>query len=607
MLTSSAPSSVAGEQAAVQFGGGYAGLDARRQSLIDNWVGRFNEVTGQKVEPGPFYDTFVSLSAKTTFEAATHALMTTPLTDSSGTRLGDALELVERVDSVAGEVEGASGDRQFRMYVVLEEGALDTLGRVNEFKRAADNTVFHKGFPINFRAQGGPPSIQISIAREDRRADIDVDYRSSSFPAGMFNGHLTSSNSDVRAGNNYDRHNERWVGFQNWWRGFFGIRLQRGDPVEATGDTTMALLNTPRAGRRTIDVMVHDFLTAWLLEGDVVAAMGYVSQRSSACLAQEGDDPSALDRGMAPFRLMARLKAAHEALGKRESLDGLVVGVRLARPGLKVVTQPHHAQFVIYAVPDDIAAAFDCESRLTLGDRRTVRRAYGNYFGATFYIDGRQDHSLALLWARDNGYWKIVSWRADVDEADRPALDAAPDVTIVRTAADASLVGAARDFLESWLVRKNYDRAFGYLSPRSYTCYDLFRSPDQPAASSLEDASRRIRAAMERAGAQVGRASRLDALLLPAEPVHPAVRLMDHPYSRTFTLVSYPNLMAEWADCAARAKEESFPGNIPPEYGGAFGLNIRFQTRSGEGAVLRSLWLRENDAWRVTAYQIELP
>jgi hypothetical protein len=82
---------------------------------------------------------------------------------------------------------------------------------------------------------------------------------------------------------------------------------------------------------------------------------------------------------------------------------------------------------------------------------------------------------------------------------------------------------------------------------------------------------------------------------------------MDHSYSRTFTLISYPNLMAEWADCAARAKEESFPGNIPPEYGGAFGLNMRFQTRSGEGAVLRSLWLRENDAWRITAYQIELP
>ena len=44
-------------------------------------------------------------------------------------------------------------------------------------------------------------------------------------------------------------------------------------------------------------------------------------------------------------------------------------------PALKVVQQPHHAQFVIYSVPDDIAASFDCESRLTIGAPKTARRA----------------------------------------------------------------------------------------------------------------------------------------------------------------------------------------------------------------------------------------
>ena len=33
--------------------------------------------------------------------------------------------------------------------------------------------------------------------------------------------------------------------------------------------------------------MVPDFLQAWLVEGNVVAAMGYVSERSYACLAQD--------------------------------------------------------------------------------------------------------------------------------------------------------------------------------------------------------------------------------------------------------------------------------------------------------------------------------
>ena len=43
-----------------------------------------------------------------------------------------------------------------------------------------DNTVYHNGYPISYRARGGTPSIQISIAT-DNRADIDVDYRSPSF------------------------------------------------------------------------------------------------------------------------------------------------------------------------------------------------------------------------------------------------------------------------------------------------------------------------------------------------------------------------------------------------------------------------------------------
>ena len=42
-----------------------------------------------------------------------------------------------------------------------------------------------------------------------------------------------------------------------------------------------------RAGKKNVNEMVPDFLQAWLVEGNVVAAMGYVSERSYACLAQD--------------------------------------------------------------------------------------------------------------------------------------------------------------------------------------------------------------------------------------------------------------------------------------------------------------------------------
>ena len=408
------------------------------------------------MNPALIYDDVLSVSAKTTFEAVTHALMRIGLTDTSGVSLGDALALVERVESVRGEVIGERGDRQFRMYVRLTAGARDALARSQQFKRGRDNTVYHKGYPTSYREQGGDPSAQISIAPDGRRADIDVDYRASSFPVALFNGHLTSANSDVRAGNNYDRHINRWAGFQKWWGGFFGVHQDRPPALDAT-PRPVAIPTTPRIGKKNIDAMVQDFLTAWLVEGDVVASMGYFSERAFVCLARDSDNPADFDRGLAPFQLMVNLKSAHDALGPRASLDKVVVGMPLTMPALRAFRQPHEAQFVIYSVPDDVAATFDCEGQLTLGDPKPVKRAYGKYFGATFTVGDRRADPVALLWAKEQGYWKIVSWKVGADDARTPAPEPVPDAPVARISADPTLVQAARGFLDSWLVKKNYD------------------------------------------------------------------------------------------------------------------------------------------------------
>jgi hypothetical protein len=143
----SAQQSTGARQSAPQLGGSYASLDARRQRLINDWVMRFNAVTKRKMQPDFFYDTYVKLSTKTTFDAITYALERTTLTDSSGQRIGDALDLIERIESTHGEIAGASGDRQFRMYVMLTENAIDTLGRSKEFKRAPTTASITRVIP----------------------------------------------------------------------------------------------------------------------------------------------------------------------------------------------------------------------------------------------------------------------------------------------------------------------------------------------------------------------------------------------------------------------------------------------------------------------------
>ncbi len=202
-----------------EFRGTYEELSPAQKKLIDEWYSEYNELTHDNSQPTE-YNQF-SQSTRTTFEAVTHALMTTRLTDKSGKSMGNALDLVQSVEAINGKVPHARGDLQFRMYVVLRPDALQKLKASSEFFRDRDNTIYHHGYPLNYRQDGGAPSIQISVAKDARHADIDVDYRSAKFPQGLVNGHLTTANSDVRASGNTQKHLQRWQGLTDWWQSLF--------------------------------------------------------------------------------------------------------------------------------------------------------------------------------------------------------------------------------------------------------------------------------------------------------------------------------------------------------------------------------------------------
>src|SRR5262245_106377 len=193
------------------FGGTFAELAPEQQRLLRDWVVQYSKLTGEKSDPAQIYDS-ARVSQRTTFDAVTHALLHTPLTDSSNRPMGTALDLVEARAQVAGQESGASGDKQFRLYVLLKPGAYKILSGSREFIRERDNATYHHGYPYSFRMKG-TPSIQFSGSRDFKRADIDVDYRSSDFPQFVFNGHLSASNSDVRACYNLERHDGRRAGF----------------------------------------------------------------------------------------------------------------------------------------------------------------------------------------------------------------------------------------------------------------------------------------------------------------------------------------------------------------------------------------------------------
>ena len=135
------------------FGGSYSGLRPEQKRLVDDWFGRFSAVVKKPVNPADGYDR-LPLSGKTTFNAVTHALLMTRLTDASGKSLASsALELVDKMDGVTGQILGARGDAQFRIYVQMKPTAMALLSASKEFERTADNTIYHKGLSDLFSHQ----------------------------------------------------------------------------------------------------------------------------------------------------------------------------------------------------------------------------------------------------------------------------------------------------------------------------------------------------------------------------------------------------------------------------------------------------------------------
>jgi len=107
------------------FGQPYATLLPEQRSLLDNFVRTYNQTMGSTLDPEQAYNG-ARVSVRTTFDAVTHALLSTKLTNEKGQSLGRAIDLVDALDQVLGEEAGAGGDRQFRMYVYLKPNAIDS-------------------------------------------------------------------------------------------------------------------------------------------------------------------------------------------------------------------------------------------------------------------------------------------------------------------------------------------------------------------------------------------------------------------------------------------------------------------------------------------------
>ena len=611
-----------GPTAPQELHGTYEELSPAQKRLIDEWYAEYNEMTHDNSQPTE-YNQF-SLSTRTTFEAVTHALMTTDLTDKSGKSIGSALDLVQSIEAINGKVPRARGDLQFRVYVVLKPDALQKLKASSAFFRDRDNTVYHHGYPLNYRQDGGTPSIQVSVAKDSRHADIDVDYRSPKLPEALFNGHLTAANSDVRAGGNTQKHLQRWQGLTDWWQSLFGLPEQVKRPENSTQEGEIPAI--PRKGDKKVEAATSDYLTAWLVEQKPNLSAAYLSSLSYSCLEEYGPDSGkVVSAGVAPFLATNQMAAVNKAIGNVKTLQEAVEPIRLHDQHLKPVKQPYRAAFSLYQVSNALATELLCDPERAFDDFDKMRvegstSKYGSYFASAFRLKGLKGKSdaITLLWRKEGKYWKVIAWDVEPEEATpgkvpdtrrrRAAAKAPRAETQIR--ADPQFVHASHDFLHSWLVADNFDHASTYFSQRSNKCVLAYLPADKPAPSTSADYAAYLHNAMTSVGKDVGPVQNLRDAIEPVQPEHDDLKVLEHEGEGAYTVAAVPDYLVEMFMCDQESSKH--PYNVSPDpkrkiYGNYYAVLLSLRTPGEHPAALTLLWAKDSEKWNIIAYELLAP
>jgi hypothetical protein len=611
---------LAQQEAAPQLilSGNYADLRPEQKRLVDDWVRRFAETMKKTVDPAEAYNN-LPLSTKTTFNGVTHALLRTKLTGKDGASLGpSALSLVEKVDQVMGMVPGGGGDEQFRLYVELRPDAQEILGKVVEFGRKADNTVFHKGYPICFRGTSGTPSIQVSIARTGIRADIDVDYRSSQFPVFLFNGHLSASNSDVRAGDNDTRHNGQWTGLNNWWRGLLGLfTIEQEDKKEAANADASHIPQVPQIAKDAPPAeAIHAFLNTWLVEQRPAEVIPYFDNEAIDCLQLQST--KAIDYGMLRFAALAALQRRSEQLGKISSLAGVVEGVEMPGVRVKRRSQPHEAEFVLYDIREDLVEQLRCGTRLDptrISMNALKSTSYKKYVAAIFKMKtgSALGDTTATIWTKQNGYWRLITYinepQVEVGRALR--LPTAPVSTAPRPMVDAdpALIKAATNFHTEWFVRGDLTEAMSYLSPACLPCIIPYVEEGSAVPATASEQEYRIRDGMMKI-MKAAKALKLTDAITPTNVTHPDLKLVKQPNSAAFVMAAMPDYLFAEVDCTRSEADRARAAAQPPgelSYGKYYASGFRLVKAVEDPAVLLMVWAKVDGAWKIVTFQIVTP
>ena len=163
---------------------------------------------------------------------------------------------------------------------------------------------------------------------------------------------------------------------------------------------------------------MEEFLADWLVRRNIDEAMEFVSPKTLACVNIDEDaENEILSAAQAQAELRLEMRQTAEAMGHPHNLTEVIDQFRPWREAPRVVSHPFEKDFTIIEVPDTFAKAFRCESRSGEEQKRALTGTnlqYGTYYETLFRmkVEGNRGGVFGLLWTKENGAWRIVSWEA---------------------------------------------------------------------------------------------------------------------------------------------------------------------------------------------------
>jgi hypothetical protein len=203
-----------------------------------------------------------------------------------------------------------------------------------------------------------------------------------------------------------------------WWREIFD-----SVPSEAEAESGPDLLTreppeipTPLPQDRprdqeplTLPDAVQEFLTDWLVRRNVDEAVRFLSDRVLACVdVDEDSEEELLREGRAESTLRRAMESTLGELGDIDHFTEAIEAVLPWREPLRVQSHPFEKGFAVLELTSGDASAYLCGETLASEDPNT----YGTYFGVLFRWRVPGGGAFGLVWSRENGSWRIVSYEA---------------------------------------------------------------------------------------------------------------------------------------------------------------------------------------------------